>query len=118
MTPTLTDREILDGIKRVLETQLGESVDLTDQTRSLRTDFKLDSLDRVELAMMIEEEFGFSTTDAAEEAVETIADLVALVRTETDAAAALAAQAEAALLERAEVTAILDATPDPFAPKE
>jgi acyl carrier protein len=47
-------------------------------------DLKLDSLEFVELAMQLEEEYGFYLSEAAAEEIETIEDLIRALRRKRD----------------------------------
>jgi acyl carrier protein len=55
-------------------------------TDHLEKDFGLDSFDRMELVMTIEEEFDIEVTDEESDAVSTVGDLEALVRKHTSKA--------------------------------
>ena len=83
-----TQSEIEQNVFRIVAERGGVAV--TDLTRAthFRDDLNFDSLDMVETAMSIEEEFDLSVPDAEIEALQTVGDAVDYVARASTAAAA------------------------------
>jgi len=71
--------DILPRIQSILADQFGISESDATPEKSLHEEFGMDSLDGVEIAMAIDEEFNLDLTDEEFENAKTVADLVALV---------------------------------------
>lgn len=71
--PSITPR-----IHAILVRQLGAAPDQIDADKRLAEDLDADSLDRAELVMAIEDEFGVIVPDDEETRVQTVGELVAM----------------------------------------
>lgn len=70
--------EVDGAVKRIIADTFGfEEVSTDDK---LVEDFNLDSLDLVELAMELEDVFGFNISDDSIEGMKTVGDVVEMVR--------------------------------------
>ena len=67
-------RELRDRIRRLVAEQLGLDVAEVDPEANILDDLGADSLDVVELVMLLEDEFDIEVPDEAAEAMRTIAD--------------------------------------------
>lgn len=68
-----------DRVRRVVCDHLGVEEDRVRLETALKDDLGADSLDRIELLMAVEEEFGIGITDAAAEGFVRVCDVVAYV---------------------------------------
>ena len=75
----MTDQAILDGITEVVRLHLGWEGPLVPEMR-LVEDLRLDSVRLLTLAAEVENRFRILLDEADELAIETVADLVAIVR--------------------------------------
>jgi len=80
----VTDREILVGIAEVARQHLGFDGTLEPRTR-LVEDLGLDSLKLLTLAVEVENRFRICLDPEDETGIETVADLVTIVRKQLDA---------------------------------
>lgn len=69
----------LDRVRRVLVDHLGVTPEQVTETASLVDDLGADSLDAIEIAMCLEEEFGIEFPDELIQPKTTTADIVRLV---------------------------------------
>lgn len=65
--------------RQVIADQAGRSIEQADDELHLQQDLNLDSLDRYELTMALEDEFGVRITDAEVDPLNTVGQIVALV---------------------------------------
>ncbi len=65
-----------DRVKKIVVDQLGVDEDAVVMEASFREDLEADSLDLVELIMAFEEEFGGSISDEDAQKINTVADAV------------------------------------------
>jgi len=65
-----------DRVKKIIVDQLGVDEDAVVMEASFREDLEADSLDLVELIMAFEEEFGGSISDEDAQKINTVADAV------------------------------------------
>lgn len=79
MKPTTHD-EVLVGIREILKRQLSLEDAAISMESHIQADLGADSLDVMEIGMTIEERFDISIPDASWEGVETVGELVELVR--------------------------------------
>ena len=93
--PRVDDSEILAGIAAVARRHLGHAAPLEPRTR-LVEDLELDSIRLLTLAVEVENHFRICLDEDDDRAVETVGDLVAVVRRELAAGATGAAGAAAA----------------------
>ena len=77
----LTIQEIEQKIKEIIADQLGRDVSEIGSTDHLIKDLGADSLDSVEVVMALEDSFPISIGDDQLNDLNTVADLVELVRT-------------------------------------
>jgi acyl carrier protein len=75
----MTDQAILDGITEVVRLHLGWEGALAPEMR-LVEDLRLDSVRLLTLAAEVENRFRIFLDEADEMAIETVADLIAIVR--------------------------------------
>ncbi|SEP51535.1 acyl carrier protein [Rhodospirillales bacterium URHD0017] len=73
--------EIADRICNVLVARLGANPDSIAEAASLDADLGATSLDMVETIMSLEDEFGIEISDRDAESLQTVGDVMALVRT-------------------------------------
>ena len=76
----LTETEIA-AVQDIIIEQLGVKRDQVTPEARLTEDLNADSLDKVEIAMKVDEYFGVSLPDDALERVNTVGDLYALLET-------------------------------------
>ena len=72
--------DILARITRILVEQFDVSEEAVRPEAKLAEDFRLDSIEGVELIFALEEEFGVEITDAEVKGISTVADLVEAAR--------------------------------------
>lgn len=84
----MTDRESLRStLVELLEDEMGQSYDLSDDAVDLRTGLGLDSVDVVGLVMRVERQFRIRLAMEELLEVKTVGDLLTLVHTKTAALA-------------------------------
>jgi acyl carrier protein len=71
---------IEEQVKNLIVEQLGESLDEVVPTASFVDDLGADSLDLVELVMMLEEEFGGEIPDEDAEKIQTVQDAIDYIK--------------------------------------
>ena len=71
---------IEERLKTLLIDKTGVEKEVIEPTDRLVDDLALDSLDAVELAMGIEDEFGVTILDADMKKLQTVADVLGLIR--------------------------------------
>ena len=76
---TMSDEAILDGVAEVARVHLGWEGELTPEMR-LVEDLRLDSVRLLTLAMEVENRFRVRLDELDEGSIETVGDLVAVVR--------------------------------------
>ena len=74
MSETISTR-----VKAMIAKQLGVNEDDLSEQAQLEEDLRADSLDQVEIAMMLEEDFGIEIPDEEAAKIRTVADAVAFV---------------------------------------
>ncbi len=72
--------DILTRITRILVEQFDVSAEAVRPEAKLADDFRLDSIEGVELIFALEEEFGVEITDAEVKEISTVGDLVEAAR--------------------------------------
>ncbi len=75
----MTEAEVLAGISDIAHRQLGRQVEVTPQMRLIE-ELGLDSLQLLALSVEVENRFEVCLDEADEAAIETVGDLVAVVR--------------------------------------
>ena len=73
--------EIAARISNVLVAKLGIGADKIADVASIESDLGATSLDMVETIMSLEDEFGIEISDRDAEALQTVGDVIALVKT-------------------------------------
>jgi acyl carrier protein len=74
--------ELFEKVKNaIIKVQPGIDASKIIPTANLGTDLEIDSLGRVELALAIEDSFGFYLPDEELEKISTVSDIVSLVET-------------------------------------
>lgn len=74
-----SDRDVLEGIERVVRDHLDRDVVLSPETRLVDA-IELDSLRRLTLVIEIENHFAVCLDESDEGTLETVADLIAAIR--------------------------------------
>lgn len=75
---------LFDEVKEILVDQLGVSEDIIELKTSLYDDLDMDSLDAVDLAMTIEEQYSVEVPDKALENFKTVEDVVTFIESRID----------------------------------
>ncbi|MBQ3904213.1 MAG: acyl carrier protein [Eubacterium sp.] len=75
---------LFDEVKDILVDQLGVSEDIIELKTSLYDDLDMDSLDAVDLAMTIEEQYSVEVPDEALENFKTVEDVVTFIESRID----------------------------------
>ena len=72
----MAKEEIFDKLKELVVDQLGVEEDEVTMEATMQDDLGADSLDLVDLAMSVEEEFGVKVADEDLENIKTVGDIV------------------------------------------
>lgn len=72
-----------DKVKNIIIEQLGVSADEVQLNASFVDDLGADSLDLVELVMVLEEEFGYEIPDEDAEKIQTVQDAVNYIKSQS-----------------------------------
>ena len=86
----LTIEEITSRVRSVLTAKLGTGADKIDAKARFDTDLRVSSLDMVEAIMSIEDEFAIEISDSDADTLQTVGDVVGLVRAKLPRSAASA----------------------------
>ena len=70
---------VLEKIKKIISEQLEVDQSIISETSSITGDLGADSLDLVDLAMSIEDEFDIELSDEALEKIKTVGDLAVYI---------------------------------------
>ena len=73
--------EIAARISNVLVAKLGIDANRVADTASMESDLGVASLDMVETIMALEDEFGIEISDRDADAIQTVGDVIALIKT-------------------------------------
>ena len=76
----MSEEQILEKLKAIIEEQLGTEVDQINMKSSLSDDLQADSLDKVVMLMAAEKEFGIKFSDEVSMGFETISDIVKYIK--------------------------------------
>ena len=76
----MNQRTIEQRVISVIAEQLGWDKSEVTSDKDIVNDLDADSLDKIETAMAIEEEFGIELSDSEAEQVRTVAEAIALVK--------------------------------------
>lgn len=74
---------VFETLKKIISEQLEVDPAIINEGSSLTSDLGADSLDLVDLAMSVEDEFDIELSDEALEKIKTVGDLVAFVEDRT-----------------------------------
>lgn len=74
---------VFETLKKIISEQLEVDPAIINESSSLTGDLGADSLDLVDLAMSVEDEFDIELSDEALEKIKTVGDLVAFVEDRT-----------------------------------
>lgn len=74
---------VLEKIKKIISEQLEVDESIITEDASITSDLGADSLDLVDLAMSIEDEFGIELSDDALEHIKNVGDMVKYVEDHT-----------------------------------
>lgn len=75
----MADKTVAERLREVIADYSGIAADRITDDADIYDDLGIDSLEKVELAMMIEDEFGIEVHDSDLTRADTVADLSALV---------------------------------------
>ena len=75
----MTYEEIIAKIKDILAYKLGLTPEVISDDSNIKNDLGADSLDRIEIVMVVEDEFDIEISDASLEGVRTVSDYAKLV---------------------------------------
>jgi acyl carrier protein len=78
--------KVSDRVKTIIAGHLGVAPERVTDGASFIDDLNADSLDHVEIVMLLEEEFGIEIGDEDAENARTVADAVKLVERQTESA--------------------------------
>jgi|YNPBryBLVA2012_1023415.scaffolds.fasta_scaffold120295_1 acyl carrier protein len=76
----MREEEIFDKVKGILLSKVAVAPDAVTPEARLKEDLEVDSLDMVEMAMALEDEFSIKVPDDAIAVIQTVADVVEFVR--------------------------------------
>ena len=77
---------VLEDVKTIVGEQMGMAPQAIRETSELERDLGCDSLDRVEIAMEVEDHFGIDVPDDVADAIRTVRDIVDGVMRQMDIA--------------------------------
>lgn len=80
----MSEDEIFKKVKEIIMDQLGIPEEKITMDTTFTNDLEVDSLDKVELVMNLEDEFHIEISDADAENIETITDVVKYVKSKLD----------------------------------
>ena len=75
----MTEKEIFDRIATIIQERQGEDFDVTEAL-SLKDDLDADSVDLMEFVLTLEDEFGIEITDEEIDQLQSVADVVAIIK--------------------------------------
>ncbi|MBM3894552.1 acyl carrier protein [Candidatus Dependentiae bacterium] len=75
----MNQNEIYERLKIIVEQKLAPQRKIVFSNDATLDSLGLDSLDRVELVMLIEEDFGIAISDDAADSIKTVKDLVSVI---------------------------------------
>jgi acyl carrier protein len=68
--------QVYGEVKKLVAESVGVNIEILQENTRLDADLNFDSLERVELAMEIEEHFDITVSDEMEQEIQTIGDIV------------------------------------------
>lgn len=78
----MTDRQIFDRIVTIIQERQGEDFVVTENL-SLKDDLDADSVDLMEFVLTIEDEFGIEISDEEIDNLQSVADVLAIIKNRT-----------------------------------
>ena len=75
----MTDRQIFDRIVTIIQERQGEDFVVTENL-SLKDDLDADSVDLMEFVLTIEDEFGIEISDEEIDNLQSVADVLAIIK--------------------------------------
>ena len=75
----MTNKEIFDRIVTIIQERQGENFVVTEAL-SLKDDLDADSVDLMEFVLTLEDEFGIEITDEEIDQLQSVADVVAIIK--------------------------------------
>jgi len=75
----MTEKEIFDRIVTIIQERQGEDFVVTEAL-SLKDDLDADSVDLMEFVLTLEDEFGIEITDEEIDQLQSVADVVAIIK--------------------------------------
>ena len=78
----LTDKEIFDRVVMIIQERQGEDFVVTENL-SLKDDLDADSVDLMEFILTIEDEFGIEISDEEIDNLNSVADVLAIIKNRT-----------------------------------
>ena len=78
----MTDKEIFDRVVMIIQERQGEDFVVTENL-SLKDDLDADSVDLMEFILTIEDEFGIEISDEEIDNLQSIADVLAIIKNRT-----------------------------------
>ena len=78
----MTDQQIFDRIVTIIQERQGEDFVVTENL-SLKDDLDADSVDLMEFILTIEDEFGIEISDEENDNLQSVADVLAIIKNRT-----------------------------------
>jgi len=78
----MTDKEIFDRVVTIIQERQGEDFVVTENL-SLKDDLDADSVDLMEFVLTIEDEFGIEISDEEIDNLNSVADVLAIIKNRT-----------------------------------
>ena len=78
----MTDKEIFDRVVMIIQERQGEDYVVTENL-SLKEDLDADSVDLMEFILTIEDEFGIEISDEEIDNLNSVADVLAIIKNRT-----------------------------------
>ncbi len=78
----MTDKEIFDRVVMIIQERQGEDFVVTENL-SLKDDLDADSVDLMEFILTIEDEFGIEISDEEIDNLNSVADVLAIIKNRT-----------------------------------
>ena len=78
----MTDKEIFDRVVTIIQERQGEDFVVTENL-SLKDDLDADSMDLMEFILTIEDEFGIEISDEEIDNLNSVADVLAIIKNRT-----------------------------------
>ena len=78
----MTDKEIFDRVVTIIQERQGEDFVVTENL-SLKDDLDADSVDLMQFILTIEDEFGIEISDEEIDNLQSIADVLAIIKNRT-----------------------------------